>query len=109
MRSRGSVVEEATSIVLDGLVEVLKERGVQCCSVVLPGSASIKRGKEFAQLTNTVSGVAVVLRLSLLVWLHGGDEEDLMEEEAGDGRRRTTLASMLNELSGEGKSLCVLS
>ena len=94
---------------MDGLVEVLKGRGVQCCSAVLPGSASIKRGKEFAQLTNTVSGVAVVLRLSLLVWLHGGDEEDMTEEEAGGGRRRKTLASMLNELSGEGKSLCTWS
>ena len=107
MRSRGSVVEEATSIVMDGLVEVLKERGVQCCSVVLPGSASIKRGKEFAQLTNTVSGVAVVLRVSLLVWLHGGDEEDLVEEGAGGGRRSTTLSSLMDELSVEGESLYV--
>jgi len=77
VRSRGSLVEEATGIILDGLVEVLKERGVQRCSAVLPGSAGIRGGKEFARLTNTVSGVAVVLRVSLLLWSQGGDEESI--------------------------------
>ena len=102
MRSRGSQVEEATSIILDGLVEVLEERGVRQCSVVLPGSAEIRVGKEFARLTNSASGVAVVLRVSLLLWTRGGDEEDIMEEAGEGGGAGMTLASMMDELSGEG-------
>ena len=97
-------MEEATSIILDGLVEVLKERGVQRCSAVLPGSAGIRGGKEFARLTNTVSGVAVVLRVSLLLWSQGGDEEDMMEEGMEGGHMRMTLARMMDELSVEGIS-----
>ena len=102
------MVEEATSIILDGLVEVLKECRVQCCSVVLPGGASITGGKEFARLTSSVSGVAAVLRVSLLLWLRGGGEVDMMVAEADGGRVGTTLAGLMNEISGEGAVLCVL-
>ena len=58
MRGRESLVDEAVSIILDGLVEVL---GVRWCSMVLPSGARIREGKEFGQLTNGVSGIEVVL------------------------------------------------
>ena len=81
------------SIVLEGLVKVLDRR---CCSMVLPSGARIREGKEFGLLTNSASGVAVVLRVGLLFWLK--EQEDVEEEQPG-----TTLSTVVETLRGDGE------
>ena len=87
-------MDEAVSLILGGLVEVL---GVQCCSMILPSGSQIREGKEFSLLTNGVSGVAVVLRVGLLCRLRElrGAEEDHQE---------VTLSSLLEGLREDGRN-----
>ena len=86
-------MDEAVSIILDGLVEVLS---VRCCSMILPSGSQIRKGKEFSKLTNGVSGVAVVLRVGLLCKLRElrGAEEDHQE---------VTLSSLMEGLREDGR------
>ena len=86
-------MDEAVSVILDGLVEVL---GVQCCSMILPSGSQIREGKEFSLLTNGVSGVSVVLRVGLLCRLR-----ELREAE--EDHQGVTLSSLLEGLRGDGR------
>ena len=86
-------MDEAVSVILDGLVEVI---GVRCCSMILPSVSQIREGKEFSLLTNGVSGVSVVLRVGLLCRL-----KELREAE-GD-HQGVTLSSLLEGLREDGR------
>ena len=86
-------MDEAVSVILDGLVEVI---GVRCCSMILPSGSQIREGKEFSLLTNGVSGVSVVLRVGLLCRL-----KELREAE-GD-HQGVTLSSLLEGLREDGR------
>ena len=86
-------MDEVVSIILEGLVKV---SGLRCCSMVLPGGARIREGKEFGLLTNGVSGVAVVLRVGLLFWLK--EQEDAEEDQTGK-----TLATVVGTLRGDSE------
>ena len=58
------------SIILDGLAKVLEVQGF---STIMPSSRQLRDGKIYSQLTNSVSGVAVALRVSILSGIEDGE------------------------------------
>ena len=82
------MVEEVTSIVLDGLEEVLE---LQPCSMVMPSNAELDEGRSLSLLTHYLSGVAAVIRVGLL--------SSVDNEELASG----SLAGMMHELQTVGR------
>ena len=73
------------SIILGGLEEVL---GIKGCTTIMPRIDQIQEGEEFSQLTNSLSGVGVVLRVSILSGI---------ESSTVNGRSLGELAAELME------------
>ena len=91
-------MDESVSIILDGLVE---ELSVSCCSMILPSGSQIREGKEFSMLTNSVSGVAVVLRVGLSCRL-----KELGDAEEEENQQEVTLSSFMDGLREPGRCRC---
>ena len=81
------------SIILSGLEKVLE---INYCSMIMPTIKQIREGEEFAELTHSLSGVGVVLRVSILSGIRSGEVS---------GR---SLREMADNLMEEGNAVVVL-
>ena len=70
------------SIVLGGLEEVLE---MKPCSMIMPNIRQIREGEGFLELTHSLSGVGVVLRVSILSGIRSGTVSGRSLRELTDG------------------------
>ena len=63
VRGRRSLEDDMTSIILGGLEKVLR---INHSPMIMPTMRQIREGEEFSELTHSLSGVGVVLRVCIL-------------------------------------------
>ena len=93
VRGRRSIEDEMASIILSGLEKVLE---INCCSMIMATVKEIREGEEFSELTHSLSGVGVVLRVSILSGIRNGEVS---------GR---SLGELADNLMEDGNALVIL-
>ena len=95
VRGRRSLEDEMTSIILGGLEEVLR---ISHSPMIMPTMRQIREGEEFSELTHSLSGVGVVLRVSILdAMKRGAVSRRSLGELAGDLMEDGSAVDFLSE------------
>lgn len=83
------------SIILGGLEEVLR---INRSPMIMPTMGQIREGEEFSELTHSLSGVGVVLRVSILgAMKRGVVSRRSLGELAGDLMEDGSAVDSVNE------------